>query len=299
MDILIQNQVPRDSGNLINDAVIKKFNADGFVILPDIIGDKNASELATRFEALFKGEFQTGLQPDEWNWRSDRDHPHDTRQICNGWKSDLLIAETVLNSTIAAACATLAGWPGARLAQDNLLWKPPNGKSIGFHQDASYTDWVVPAEMISCWISLDEASSDRGTVNYVRGSHLWTVSPPIEKFHAPNDPLMELEAAARCEGKIPELVPVEVSAGGGAIHHGGTWHGSLDEIEGKGRRSLVIHCISSDAHFHNQNIGQIYGRYRRAGTLQMDETFFPILWTKDGSRSTFINAYLLGGWGGV
>ena len=94
-------------------------------------------------------------------------------------------------------------------------------------------------------------------------------------------------------------MPVEVSAGGGAIHHGRTWHGSLDEIEGTGRRSLVIHCISSDAQFHKENVGAIYGRYRRAGSLQLDETFFPVLWTKDGNRSTFIDAYLVGGWGSV
>jgi len=296
MNILIDSSGLVDPENLVNDVEIRKFNEDGFVILPNIISDVQARELAARFDPLFKGEFKTGLQPDEWNWRSDWDQACNTRQICNGWKSDLLIAQTVLNSCIAAVCATLAGWSGARLAQDNLLWKPPKGKSIGFHQDVSYTDWVVPAEMTSCWISLDDTSSDRGTVNYVRGSHLWKVSPPIEKFHAPTDPLKELERAAKLEGKIPELVPVEVSAGGGAIHHGQIWHGSLNEVEGKGRRSLVIHCISSDAHFHKENIGQIYGRYRRAGTLEMDETFFPVLWTEDGYRSTFIDAYLAEGW---
>ncbi len=285
--------------DLIHDAEINRFNADGFVILRNIISGVKARELANRFDPLFKGEFQTGLQPDEWNWRYNRDHPSDTRQICNGWKSDLLIAETVLNPSIAAACATLGGWSGARLAQDNVLWKPPNGKSIGFHQDASYTNWVVPAEMTSCWISLDDSSSNRGTINYVRGSHRWKISPPVENFHGPSDPLIELQAAARCEGKVPEIVPVEVSAGGGAIHHGRTWHGSLDEIEGTGRRSLVIHCISSDAQFHKENVGAIYGRYRRAGSLQLDETFFPVLWTKDGNRSTFIDAYLVGGWGSV
>lgn len=280
----------------VTDDQAGRFDEDGFVIVPRLIDERAARRARERFEPLFGGEFETGMQPDEWNWRPDRDPPDRTRQICNAWKSDLTIASIVLAPAIGAACARLAGWPGARLAQDNVLWKPPFGRSLGFHQDASYIDWVVPAEMTSCWIALDATTRDHGTVQYVRRSHRWGLSPPIARFHAPENPRAELDAAAAARGEVPELVPVEVSPGGGAFHHGHTWHGSAEDVAGLGRRTLVVHCFSSEARFHPSNVGAIYGRYKRAHDTVMDETFFPILWTQSGYRSRFIDSYLSGGW---
>ena len=275
------------------------FDADGFVTVPRIVPPETAARIAARFEPLFRGEFETGLQPDEWNWRAGRDAADLTRQICNGWKADRFVAATVLSAEIGAACAKLSGWPGARLAQDNLLWKPPGGKPLAFHQDASYVDWVVPPEMTSCWIALDDTARDAGTVHYARGSHRWGVSPPPAAFHAPDDPLAALATAAAKAGAPVDLAPVEVSAGGGAFHHGRVWHGSPAEAAGVGRRSLVVHCFSSAARFHARNVGAIYSRYKRAGDTAMDETFFPILWTAEGHRSPFIRAYLEHGWRGA
>ena len=277
----------------------ESFDRDGFAVVPRIIPPATAARLRDRFEPLFRGEFETGLMPDEWNWREGRDADDLTRQICNGWKADRTIAATVLAPDIGKACASLSDWPGARLAQDNVLWKPPGGRSLGFHQDASYLDWVVPPEMTSCWIALDDTWREAGTVHYARGSHRWGLSPQPDTFHAPDEPLAALEDAAASAGENVDLVPVVVPAGGGAFHHGHTWHGSLVEAAGVGRRSLVVHCFSSNARFHERNVGAIYGRYKRVGETAMDETYFPILWTGSGHRSSFIESYLARGWGGA
>ena len=52
-------------------------------------------KLRDRFEPLFRGEFETGIEPDEWNWRFGRDPIDVTRQICNDWKSDGLIKKLI------------------------------------------------------------------------------------------------------------------------------------------------------------------------------------------------------------
>ena len=74
----------------------------------------------------------------------------------------------MLRPDIGRACAQLGGWPGARLSQDNVLWKPPGGKALGFHQDSSYEQWAVPSEWVSCWIALEDTTASQGTVEYVR-----------------------------------------------------------------------------------------------------------------------------------
>jgi ectoine hydroxylase-related dioxygenase (phytanoyl-CoA dioxygenase family) len=272
-----------------SDAQIGQFHDDGFLVVERLIDADTVARAAARFAPLFRGEFETGLDPDEWNWREGRDAADLTRQICNGWKSDRTVAGVVLDADVGRLCATLGGWPGARIGQDNLLWKPPGAKPLGFHQDDSYLAWVVPPNYVTCWIALDATSAGGGTLEYARGSHEWGVRPPVGEFHAPDDYRAPLIDAAERAGVTPEIVPVEVPAGGAAFHAGGTWHGS-DVNRGRApRRALVAHCISSAARFHPTEISPIYSRYKRPGDDTMDESFFPILWTEDGYRTPFLD----------
>jgi phytanoyl-CoA hydroxylase len=284
----------------LTDEHVKRFHADGFVVVDQIIEPELARRALARFDDLFSGKFETGLNPDEWNWKSGKDDPELTRQICNGWKSDRDIAAVVLRDDIGEACARLGGWPGARLSQDNVLWKPPGGRALGFHQDSSYEQWADPSDWVSCWIALEDTTADGGTVEYVRGSHRWDHWSMIEEFHGPADPDRELRHAAERAGAVVERVPVEVPAGGGAFHAGWTWHGSDHNSSARSRRSLVAHCMTSEARFHPTTTGYIYSRYKRFGDDTMDESFFPITYREDGYRSPFIEPFLARdiGWGG-
>lgn len=268
------------------------FHRDGFVVVDQIIDAPAVALAKARYAALFAGEFESGLIPDEVNWRAGVSSPEATRQICNGWKGDRYIASIVLEAAIGRACARLGNWPGARINQDNLFWKPPGGSAVGFHQDSAYEDWVVPADMVTCWIALDDTTAAGGTVEYIRGSHRWGSAGMIEEFHGPADPTREMRAAAARAGvESPEHVPVVVPAGGGTFHHGRVWHGSQVNRSEKDRRSLVAHCMSSEARFHPHRVGPIYSRYKRFGDDTIDESYFPILWREDGYRSPFLAAY--------
>jgi 2-oxoglutarate-dependent dioxygenase len=280
----------------MNKRLVEQFDRDGFVIVPDWLSGDVIDAARSRFEPLFSGKFQTGLYPDEWNWRLGRDAADLTRQICNGWKSDLTIASIVLAAEVGKACATLRRWPGARIGQDNIIWKPPGTKPLGFHQDDSYNGWIVPGEMLTCWITLDDTKAHQGTIEYVRGSHKWPISPPIRQFHAPDDPLHDLRPAAKAAGADSyEIVPIEVAAGSAVFHHGRTWHGSRDNKGDNPRRSVIAHCISSAAKFHPTQISYIYSRYKKMGSVEMDESYFPILWQEDGYRTPWLDRYIAQG----
>jgi len=88
--------------------------------------------------------------------------------------------------------------------------------------------------------------------------------------------------------KIIDIEYVEIPAGGAAFHHGMTWHGSGINITKDDRRAVVSHCIPSNAKFHPTNIGgtaRIYKKYKKYGSDELDENFFPIIWTKQGYSS--------------
>jgi ectoine hydroxylase-related dioxygenase (phytanoyl-CoA dioxygenase family) len=285
----------------LTDEQVATFHEDGFVIVERIIDPALATEVAGRYEDLFAGRFETGLLPDEWNWKPGRDPEDKTRQICNAWKSDRIIASVVLRGDIGRACARLGGWPGTRISQDNVLWKPPGAKALGFHQDSSYERWADPPDWVSCWIALDDTTAAGGTVEYVRGSHRWSRWGMIEQFHAPEDYHKELREAAEDAGVAePEIVKVVVPRGGGVFHQGWVWHGSGINHSDRPRRSLVAHCMSAETKFHPTVTGAIYSRYKRFGDLTMDESFFPVTWRQDGYRSPFLDDYLGGrrGWAG-
>jgi ectoine hydroxylase-related dioxygenase (phytanoyl-CoA dioxygenase family) len=277
-----------------NHEQVAAFERDGFLIVEEGYIDEEAIErLWERFDRLFAQEYETGIRPDEVNWVAGRDPEDRTRQICNGWKADPAIAEQVLAERTGRLAAELMGWDGVRLLQDNCIWKPPGTKSLGMHQDGSYLDYLVPPEMVTCWIALDDTSAEAGTITYAAGSHRWPRSPENRgEFHAPADWLAPLQRA-RPEAEELRLVPIEVKAGGASFHHFNTFHGSGPNTASVHRRAVISHLIPVDAEFHPRNVDPVYSRYRRVGDTAMDESFFPVVWTRDGRRSDWLETLVL------
>ena len=178
---------------------VEAFHRDGFLIVEEgLISEPALERLRSRYERLFEGDYETGIAPDEVNWKPGRDPEDRTRQLCNAWKSDTVIAAQVLSARIGRLAAQLMGYDGVRILQDNVLWKPPGAKAVGFHQDGSYADYLVPPGDGDV---LDDActttAADAGPIAYVRGSNHWGVSPPARTaFHAPEDWLAGAREAA-------------------------------------------------------------------------------------------------------
>ena len=244
-----------------SDEKLGRFRRDGFVVLEEgFIDADSVARLRERFEPLFAGRYETGIRPDEVNWVPGRDPEDRTRQICNGWKADPRIAAQTLSERTGRLAAALMGWDGVRIVQDNCIWKPPGAKSLGMHQDGSYLDYIVPPEMITCWIALDDTSAEAGTITYAAGSHRWPRSPENRgEFHAPADWLAPVKRAVP-SGEELRLVPLEVKAGGAAFHHFNTFHGSGPNTASIHRRALISHLGRADARFHHQHVDPVYSR---------------------------------------
>lgn len=276
---------------------VEQFRRDGFLIVEKLVEADVADAIRERFEPLFvNGEFETGIKPDEVNLPEG--NPPYTKQICNAWKSDLTVARTGLSENIGRLCAQLGGWEGSRLMIDNLLWKPPAGRSIGFHQDSMYSLWIDKPELVSCWLALDDTTAEGGTLVYIKGSHKWGEAKPIMQFHGPEDDLKEAREWAEANGLELELVPVVVPKGGCAFHDGWTWHGSRVNRADVPRRAMAMHFFQHDIQFNPDKMdvgnGPIYGKYKKLDSNEVDESYFPITWTKSGYRSPGLDKFLKG-----
>ena len=60
--------------NRLSDEQVEGFHRDGFLIVEEgFISERAIELLRERFGRLFAGEYATGIQPDEVNWRAGRD----------------------------------------------------------------------------------------------------------------------------------------------------------------------------------------------------------------------------------
>lgn len=277
----------------IDEEAITHFRRDGFLIVERILDDSRIECLRERFPLLFAGRFDTGVYPDEWYWREGMSLPDVTRHMANAWKADLSVARLVLSESIGAAAAKLAGWSGTRLGQDTIWWKAPKTKPIALHQDTSFTDFLDPAEMVTCWVTLDDTHRDAGTLEYVPGSHLWPLTRIPDTFHGQEVYRAHMRAAGRAAGiEASESVMIEVPAGSCVFHAGEIWHGSGPNTTGdRMRRSIGIHLLSEEVRFSDRPGGYIYRRYQRTDDPRLDESYFPMLWSKSGARTGWIDGY--------
>ncbi len=66
---------------------------------------------------------------------------------------------------------------------DQLFCKVADrGGSVTWHQDYSYWTYTQPMAHASCFIALDDAAIESGCVQYVPGSHRWTLLPITGAF---------------------------------------------------------------------------------------------------------------------
>lgn len=282
--------------------------------------------LKSRFEPLFDGIFDTGTYPDEWYGRTGMSLPLMTKQMCGAYKCDLSIAHIVLSSQLHSVTAQLNNWNGSRIAQDNLLWKPNNGgAAVGFHQDSEYISCQfnpMNNNSITCWLPLDDVSLSKGCVEYVKGSHLWNNIDPEAVittepggFHSGNSQIddghrigfiqMERKLKLRDDKEKDndlEFACIEIPEGGVAFHHQNTWHGSGLNVTDHTRRVIAIHTLNSECKFRldKEYIGYIYGKYVKyiddgngeiKRSEELDESFYPICWSKDEYRSRWLDEY--------
>ena len=118
-----------------------------------ILSRQTTNRIKSQLPKLFRGEFDTGIYPDEWHWREGISLPNAAREMCNSWKSNRCIASVVLNKELGEFVAKVMGWESVRIAQDDLVWKPPSSScaddnkkqhtitridTVGFHQDSAY-----------------------------------------------------------------------------------------------------------------------------------------------------------------
>ncbi len=176
-------------------------------------------------------------------------------------------------------------WNGIKLGQDSLMWVPPGNGGVSMHQDNPYQDWHTTKKTITCVVALSNVNENNSGLQFLESSHKIGTSKPIKYFFNGNK--FDYSIKNKKFKKL-NMVSVEGKAGTISFHHGNTWHGSNVNKSKNNRISISIHYISSKSKYSKNISHPIYSHYRKFDTMEMDQNFFPILWTKNKKRSKFL-----------
>jgi phytanoyl-CoA hydroxylase len=263
-----------------------QFCRDGFVVIDSLLGRGDVDKLNARLEDVMSGRYSTGKAPDKFPKVAGGkllNPSKRTIQIINIWKADVSFAALVKSPKLGKLVAELGGWPGARVANDQVWAKPPLAGPLSFHRDSAYFDFV-PSDVITVWIALDDMLPEMGPLEYVVGSHMWGDGRfgSANQFFDKDSKSLLFDAAKR-EGIVdPEqhltFSTVDVKAGGAAIHNGRTWHGSGPNSNSKRpRRGLGIHFIPASATFRpGVPPTQMWAKHKKEGSDLLPDEELPI-----------------------
>lgn len=219
---------------------IRTFHEQGFLPAQPLLSAEETDRMRERMFAVIEGQ-SAGKAESLSNMGDARNV---VIQIVNIWEADDLFRAHLYNSELTAMIAQLMGDDTVRVWHDQVQYKPPTiGGPTNWHQDHPYWPIIQPADLVSAWMALDDATIENGCMWMVPGSHKWgphkngTIGTDPNGFH----PTPDLSLLP--EGISIEAVPCEVKKGDVMFHHCLTWHGSPPNRSAHGRPAIAVHYM--------------------------------------------------------
>jgi ectoine hydroxylase-related dioxygenase (phytanoyl-CoA dioxygenase family) len=217
---------------------INTFHREGFAVIGPILDTDALAELRSEYDRLFdeaRGDARyRNLSADEGAaQRADEGAEAEMLQIMQCCERSLTFRRLLYNEQILDIAEDLLG-PNIQLFHDQALFKPAHcGGPIHWHQDNGY--WkCLPANLVSCWLTLDDVDVANGAMHLIPGSHL------AAHTHERGDVL--LDASDAVSGVEPSVV--DLPAGGAMFHHCQTLHSTPPNHTDRQRRAFAIHFMT-------------------------------------------------------
>ena len=206
---------------------IERFNADGYVAPVDIFSPDEADELRSYFDELLERTVAAG----------GNSYSISTAHLKHGPVWDLLRNPTIVAAVVDLLGPNVVGWGSHFFCK-----MPRDGKSVAWHQDASY--WpLTPTKAVTVWLAIDDADLENGCMQFIAGSHHsghLTYSPSgSHEDNVLNQTVADPEQYGR-------IVPDPLRAGQCSIHSDLLLHGSEPNDSDRRRCGLTLRYAASD-----------------------------------------------------
>ncbi len=225
----------------MNDGRLERYRRDGYVVIEDLIGPEEVTEL--RDEAarlcLDKGKALSGASD-----RTQGDPLAACLAIHFPHKLSDQFRDAPAHPRIVEALTTLIG-PNVKCMQSMLFIKHAGKAGQAWHQDEDFIP-TRDRSLTAAWIALDDAAIDNGCLWAIPGSHRPGVLWPLRR-HA-NPEYDSVPESFDFPYRDDDARPIEVAAGSVVFFNGYLLHKSLRNRRRSGfRRALVNHYMSAES----------------------------------------------------
>jgi ectoine hydroxylase-related dioxygenase (phytanoyl-CoA dioxygenase family) len=224
------------------------FWANGYLKHGKLLTDDEIELYRTEYDRVFaeanRTNLYSNLASDNKSADSKRAAKTQMLQIVNMCERSVLFSKLNYDERILNFVEDLIG-PNIMLFHDQALWKPARtGGAVFWHQDNAY--WKCrPATLMSCWLTLDDATRENGAMQVIPGSHL---KPVWHETGKTPGPLIESSV------DTSKAQVIELPAGGVMFHHCQTLHYTQPNETDRQRRAYAIHFMQPGTRASDGNV---------------------------------------------
>ena len=150
---------------------IAAFHRDGFLSYGPILTEAETDALHEALVRVLSGKSAAAPEAS----RAMGSDPLETVvQVVNIWEAEPEFRAHLYQEKIVPLVAQLIGTDTLRVWHDQVQVKPSHiGGPTLWHQDHPYWPVIAPADLVSAWVALDDATIENGAMHMVPGSHKW------------------------------------------------------------------------------------------------------------------------------
>jgi len=257
----------------LSEEQVEFYFENGYVSGVRILSDKQVEALRSELACLLNPN-QPGRELFyEYNSNEAADPNTVLFHALGAWRLSPAFHDLLWNPAFVVPASQLLVSP-VRFWHDQIFYKPAHhGGIVAWHQDYSYWTRTQPMAHLSCWIGLDDATTENGCVNYVPRSHRWNLLPITGLA---ND--MEAVKTVLTSEQKRQFKPVaiELQAGYASFHHPLMSHGSFENKTEYPRRAAVLNVFADGVRSASDK-PPLKGVPVIPPGYKMDGRFFPLL----------------------
>ena len=234
---------------------VDEFRTDGFLKLGALLDADTVAVLRREYDREFErarsgaAGFRNLAISDTDDLAAKNDAPEQMLQIMQMSERNLHFRRLLYHDPILDCIEDLIG-PNIQMFHDQALYKPAHhGGPVFWHQDNAYWQ-CLPANLVSCWMTLDDVTVANGAMQVIPGSHVRA------REHAPSTASNALlDNADQVDSS--RAVAIELPAGGALLHHCQTFHYTGPNATPRQRRAFIIHFMTPGT--KSQRTGEYLG----------------------------------------
>ncbi len=226
----------------LTDDQIRFYHDQGYISNIKLLNDRQIDQLQQELSEIADPQHPGNALFHQFYSNESSDPNAVLFHALGAWRITPGFHDILWNPAFVMAASQLLDDKPVRFWHDQLFCKPArHGGVVAWHQDYSYWTRTVPMQHLTCWVGLDNATTENGCLHYIPGSHQWGL---LEKPELAGEMDGLLHSLTEEQKEAFKPVAIELKKGYGTFHHPLMVHGSYANHSANMRRAFVLNVVA-------------------------------------------------------